>query len=143
MFQAAAKVVVCAPSLSQLGECCPCPSLLQEEPAALRVSEAFQGLVRSVRSQKENLFLSVNDGSSLQPLQITFSFSFSFFFKSRLLTFGSAIEATGCLKKSPNPKQPVELQAERIHVVGKCNPVDFPFKIKERHGLEYIRHFLI
>lgn len=33
----------------------------------------FQGWVRSVRSQKEHLFLHVNDGSSLQPLQIVAS----------------------------------------------------------------------
>ncbi|CAG5999738.1 unnamed protein product [Menidia menidia] len=51
----------------------------------------------------------------------------------------SAIEVTGTLKKSPHPKQPVELEAHQIHVVGECNPVDFPFKIKERHSLEYIR----
>uniref|UniRef100_A0A3Q3EUE2 asparagine--tRNA ligase n=1 Tax=Kryptolebias marmoratus TaxID=37003 RepID=A0A3Q3EUE2_KRYMA len=98
----------------------------------------LQGWVRSVRSQKKNVFLHVNDGSSLQSLQIVG------FFPSlnlRLLTFGSAVEVTGVLKKSPHPKQPVELEAEQIHVVGKCNPVDFPFKIKERHSLEYIRQF--
>lgn len=50
-------------------------------PLILRVSQAMsgielgadvtvQGWVRSVRSQKENLFIHVSDGSSLDPLQI-------------------------------------------------------------------------
>lgn len=41
----------------------------------------------------------------------------------RSLTFGSTVEVTGVLKKSPHQKQPVELEADHIHVVGECNPV--------------------
>ena len=40
---------------------------------------------------------------------------------SSLLTFGSAVEVTGCLKQSPSRKQPVELLADRINVVGGCD----------------------
>lgn len=112
----------------------------------LRVSEALsgaqlgadvkvQGWVRSFRPQKNNIFFHVNDGSSLQSLQIVAEAKLN----DPSLTFGSAVEVTGVLKKSPHQKQPVELEAEHIRVVGECNPVDFPFKIKERHSLEYIR----
>lgn len=52
-------------------------------------------------------------------LRIFFCFSHKF----RLLTFGSAVEVTGILKKSPHQKQPVELDAKQINVVGECNPV--------------------
>uniref|UniRef100_A0A3B4ATB5 asparagine--tRNA ligase n=1 Tax=Periophthalmus magnuspinnatus TaxID=409849 RepID=A0A3B4ATB5_9GOBI len=89
------------------------------------------GWVRSVRSQKENLFFHVNDGSSLQSLQIIAS--------SNL--FGSAVEVRGVLKKSTHPKQPFEVEAEDIQIVGKCDPVEFPFKIKKRHSPEYVRQF--
>ncbi|XP_070826323.1 asparaginyl-tRNA synthetase [Chaetodon trifascialis] len=120
----------------------------QKTPAKLRISEAVsgaetgasvrvQGWVRSVRAQKTNLFLHVNDGSSLQSLQIIASSELT----DPLLTFGSAVEVTGTLKKSPHQKQAVELEADQIRVVGKCNPAEFPFKIKERHSLEYIRQF--
>uniref|UniRef100_A0A3Q3VK37 Aminoacyl-transfer RNA synthetases class-II family profile domain-containing protein n=1 Tax=Mola mola TaxID=94237 RepID=A0A3Q3VK37_MOLML len=95
------------------------------------------GWVRSVRPQKKNLFLHVNDGSTLQPLQIVASSGLD----DPLLTFGCAVEVTGTLKQSPHQKQLVELEADQILVVGECNPVDFPFKIKERHNLEYIRQF--
>ncbi|XP_038842862.1 probable asparagine--tRNA ligase, mitochondrial isoform X1 [Salvelinus namaycush] len=120
----------------------------QKTPRKLRICEAIshlevgtkikvQGWVRSVRPQKENLFLHVNDGSSLQSLQVVASSELN----HRLLTFGSAVEISGSLVTSPSRKQEVELQADQIDVVGECNPVDFPFKIKEKHGLEYIRQF--
>uniref|UniRef100_A0A6Q2YFB0 Aminoacyl-transfer RNA synthetases class-II family profile domain-containing protein n=1 Tax=Esox lucius TaxID=8010 RepID=A0A6Q2YFB0_ESOLU len=120
----------------------------QKPPKKLRICEAVsssdmgtnvkvQGWVRSVRHQKQNLFLHVNDGSSLQSLQVVASSQLN----HRLLTFGSAVEVSGLLVKSPSRRQEVELQANQIHVVGECNPVDFPFKVKERHDLEYIRQF--
>ncbi|KAM6933340.1 asparaginyl-tRNA synthetase [Xenentodon cancila] len=120
----------------------------EKSPAKLRVSEALadaelgkkitvQGWIRSVRAQKNNVFLHLNDGSSLQSLQVVARAELS----DSSLTFGSAVEVRGALKKSPHQKQPVELDADQIRVVGECNPVDFPFKIKERHPLEYIRHF--
>ncbi|XP_047450226.1 probable asparagine--tRNA ligase, mitochondrial [Mugil cephalus] len=120
----------------------------EKTPTKVRVSEALsrtelgtnvkvQGWVRSVRPQKTNVFLHVNDGSSLQSLQVVASPELD----DPLLTFGSAVEVTGVLKKSPHQRQPVELEAKQIRVVGECNPVDFPFKIKERHSLEYIRQF--
>ncbi|KAG7471171.1 hypothetical protein MATL_G00121580 [Megalops atlanticus] len=120
----------------------------QKSPQKLRVTEALssqelganikiKGWVRSIRSQKELLFLHVNDGSSLQSLQVVASSELNV----RGLTYGSAVEISGDLVKSPHKKQNVELQATHIQVVGECNPVDFPFKIKERHGLEYIRQF--
>uniref|UniRef100_A0A3B4FPQ1 Asparaginyl-tRNA synthetase 2, mitochondrial n=1 Tax=Pundamilia nyererei TaxID=303518 RepID=A0A3B4FPQ1_9CICH len=110
---------------------------LSRKKIQINQSYALWGWVRSVRAQKANVFLHVNDGSSLQSLQVVASSELS----DPLLTFGSAVEVTGILKKSPHQKQPVELDAKQINVVGECNPVDFPFKIKERHGLEYIRQF--
>ncbi|XP_064414040.1 probable asparagine--tRNA ligase, mitochondrial isoform X2 [Latimeria chalumnae] len=97
----------------------------------------IQGWVRSVRSQKAVLFLHVNDGSSLQNLQVVADPNVG----CRELMFGSAVEVCGKLVKSPHEKQGVELQAADIKVVGTCDPVAFPFKIKERHDLEYIRQF--
>ncbi|NXB09940.1 SYNM protein, partial [Cnemophilus loriae] len=104
------------------------------EPAdAVRV----QGWVRSVRSQKEVLFLHINDGSSLESLQVVADPSL----EKRDLTFGSAVEVQGKLVKSPHRMQNMELQAETIRVVGPCDIWAFPLKMKERHPLEYVRQF--
>ncbi|NXJ85786.1 SYNM protein, partial [Trogon melanurus] len=93
------------------------------------------GWVRSVRSQKEVLFLHINDGSSLENLQVVADPSL----ESRDLTFGSAVEVLGELVKSPHKVQDVELRAEAIRVVGPCDSRSFPLKVKERHPLEYLR----
>ncbi|OXB78072.1 UNVERIFIED_CONTAM: hypothetical protein H355_013621 [Colinus virginianus] len=121
---------------------------------ALRAREAagevkVQGWVRSVRSQKEILFLHINDGSSLESLQVVADPSLqnrwlvncccSWFCSD--LTFGSAVEVQGKLVKSPHKMQNVELQAGAIHVVGPCDTLSFPLKFKERHPLEYVRQF--
>ncbi|NWJ09949.1 SYNM protein, partial [Crypturellus undulatus] len=95
------------------------------------------GWVRSVRSQKEVLFLHINDGSSLESLQVVADPSL----ETRDLTFGSAVEVQGKLVKSPHRMQNMELKAETIRVVGPCDVWSFPLKMKERHPLEYIRQF--
>ncbi|KAK7882999.1 hypothetical protein WMY93_029173 [Mugilogobius chulae] len=91
--------------------------------ASLGADVTVQGWVRSVRSQKENLFFHVNDGSSLQSLQVIASSNLN----STLPTYGSAVEVRGILKKSPHPKQPFELEAKEIEIVGECNPVEHGF----------------
>ncbi|XP_071990082.1 asparaginyl-tRNA synthetase isoform X2 [Engystomops pustulosus] len=97
----------------------------------------IQGWVRSVRSQKDVLFLHVNDGTSLESLQIVAEPRL----KNSAISFGSSVEICGTLVKSLSKKQNVELKAEAIHVIGECDSKDFPFKIKEYHPPEYIRQF--
>ncbi|XP_030055948.1 asparaginyl-tRNA synthetase isoform X2 [Microcaecilia unicolor] len=96
-----------------------------------------QGWVRSVRSQKEVLFLDINDGTSLQNLQVVADPKL----ESRDLCFGSSVDVQGKLVKSHHRKQNVELQAEDIRVVGSCDSIAFPFKLKERHAADYVRQF--
>ncbi|XP_074073092.1 asparaginyl-tRNA synthetase isoform X2 [Macrotis lagotis] len=81
-------------------------------------SVQVQGWVRSVRSQKEVLFLHINDGSSLEHLQIVADPSLD----NSDLSFGSSVEVQGVLVKSPYKKQNVELKADRIEVIGHCDP---------------------
>ncbi|XP_076964451.1 asparaginyl-tRNA synthetase-like [Callospermophilus lateralis] len=96
-----------------------------------------QGWVLSVRSQKKVLFLHVNDGSSLESLQVVADSNFD----NRELTFGSSVEVLGQLVQSPSKRQNVELKAEKIEVIGNCDAKAFPTKYKERHPLEYMRQY--
>nr|XP_006979959.1 probable asparagine--tRNA ligase, mitochondrial isoform X1 [Peromyscus maniculatus bairdii] len=96
-----------------------------------------QGWIRSVRSQKEVLFLHVNDGSSLESLQVVADSNFD----SRELAFGSSVQVQGQLVKSLSKRQNVELKAEKIEVIGNCEAKAFPIKYKERHPLEYLRQY--
>eukprot|EP00079_Xenopus_tropicalis_P011066 XP_002936592.2 PREDICTED: probable asparagine--tRNA ligase, mitochondrial isoform X1 [Xenopus tropicalis] len=97
----------------------------------------LQGWVRSVRAQKEVLFLHINDGSSMENLQIVAEPDL----KNSSVSFGSSVEVQGMLVKSLHKKQNVELKAEGIRIIGPCDSVDFPFKLKERHSPEYVRQF--
>ncbi|KAJ6664881.1 hypothetical protein lerEdw1_005853 [Lerista edwardsae] len=96
-----------------------------------------QGWVRSVRSQKDVLFVHVNDGSSLESLQVVAAPRL----EPRELTFGSSVEVQGKLVKSLHKGQKVELAAENIRVVGPCDVLTFPLKYKTRQSLEYLRQF--
>ncbi|OCT93295.1 probable asparagine--tRNA ligase, mitochondrial [Xenopus laevis] len=97
----------------------------------------LQGWVRSVRAQKEVLFLHINDGSSVENLQIVAEPDL----KNSGVSFGSSVEVQGILVKSLHKKQNVELKAEDLRIIGPCDSVDFPFKLKERHSPEYVRQF--
>ncbi|XP_028656138.1 probable asparagine--tRNA ligase, mitochondrial isoform X2 [Erpetoichthys calabaricus] len=83
----------------------------------------IQGWVRSIRSQKEVLFLHVNDGSCLQNLQVVADPSLH----DRKLTFGSAVQISGALVKSLHKGQDVELHASDIRIIGSCDPLDNGF----------------
>ncbi|XP_069615448.1 asparaginyl-tRNA synthetase isoform X2 [Ranitomeya imitator] len=97
----------------------------------------IQGWVRSIRSQKEILFLHVNDGSTLESLQIVGEPHH----KLSAISFGSSVEVCGSLVRSPGKSQNVELKVEDIRVLGGCDSQDFPLKVKERHPPEYVRQF--
>uniref|UniRef100_A0A6J0VKL5 asparagine--tRNA ligase n=1 Tax=Pogona vitticeps TaxID=103695 RepID=A0A6J0VKL5_9SAUR len=126
----------------------PCPKHAVT-PKLLRVREALevqkpagrdvkvQGWVRSVRSHKEVLFLHINDGSSLESLQVVADPRL----ESRELSFGSSVEVQGKLTESLHKKQNVELVAENIRVVGPCDPLAFPLIYNTRQSLEYLRQF--
>ncbi|XP_051843172.1 probable asparagine--tRNA ligase, mitochondrial isoform X2 [Antechinus flavipes] len=124
----------------------PCPKSVQLPRVSIRdalVSQEpgenvkVQGWVRSVRSQKEVLFLHINDGSSLEHLQIVAD---PILFKSNL-TFGCSVEVQGVLVKSPYKKQNMELKADKIDIIGHCDSKTFPFKYKERYPLEFTRQY--
>ncbi|XP_053241146.1 probable asparagine--tRNA ligase, mitochondrial isoform X1 [Podarcis raffonei] len=126
----------------------PCPKHAAT-PKLLRVREALevrdpagqdikvQGWVRSVRSQKDVLFVHMNDGSSLENLQVVADPGLG----PSELTFGSSVEVQGKLIKSPHKRQNVELAAENIRVVGPCDVLAFPLKYKTHHPLDYLRQF--
>lgn len=61
------------------------------------------------------------------PLPVSYALLFINSFvcagRIRLLTFGSAVEISGDLVKSPHKKQNVEVKADQIRVIGECNPV--------------------
>lgn len=91
-----------------------------------------------VRTFRNNQFLSINDGSCLDPIQIVLSLnSFPETLLKRLNT-GSSIVGKGILVESLGGKQKVEIKASELEILGDCDPEKFPLQPK-KHSLEFLR----
>ena len=113
-------------------------SLFEATPAAGAGKITVSGWVRTVRDSKAFAFIELNDGTYFKNLQIVCEDGLTEDFKAvPRITLGSAIEATGMLVATPGMKQPFELKADRITVVGACDP-EYPLQ-KKRHTFEYLR----
>ena len=96
------------------------------------------GWVRTVRDSKAFGFIELNDGTYFKNLQIVLEDGLTEDFASIVkTTLGSAIRATGELVLTPGMKQPFELKAKKVEILGMCDP-SFPLQ-KKRHTFEYLR----
>ena len=95
------------------------------------------GWIRSNRDSKKIGFITLNDGSCFQTLQLVYSSDLDNFAEAAKLNIGSAVIATGTIVMTPNAKQPFEMQVEKIEVEGASSP-DYPLQ-KKRHSFEYLR----
>ena len=95
-----------------------------------------KGWVKSFRQSKKFSFLVLNDGTTQKDLQIIVDGTLDTYEEVLKLTMGSSVEVEGLLVASQG-KQPVEMQAKRVHIF--CiNPEDYPLQKKET-SLEYLR----
>jgi asparaginyl-tRNA synthetase len=95
-----------------------------------------KGWVKSFRQSKKFSFLVLNDGTTQKDLQIIVDGTLSNYEDVIKLTLGSSVEVEGLLVASQG-KQPVEMQAKRVHTF--ClNAEDYPLQKKET-SLEYLR----
>ena len=95
------------------------------------------GWIRSNRDSKKIGFITLNDGSCFQTLQLVYSNELENFAQAAKLNIGSAVIATGTIVLTPRAKQPFEMQVEKIEVEGASSP-DYPLQ-KKRHTFEYLR----
>ena len=97
-----------------------------------------KGWVRTRRGNKNVIFIAVNDGSTIHNIQVVADpNSFDEVLVKRIQT-GSSIAITGKLVASQGSGQPVEVQADKIHVYGEADPDTYPLQ-KKGHSLEFLR----
>ncbi len=112
--------------------------LFHQPPTETLTDVSVSGWVRTVRDSKAFGFIELNDGTYFKNLQIVLEDGKTADFANALkVTLGSAIRAKGDLVPTPGMKQPFELKAKEIEVVGLCSP-DYPLQ-KKRHSFEYLR----
>ncbi len=97
----------------------------------------LHGWVRTVRDNKSFGFIELNDGSYFKNIQVVFANNLSNFADIAKIGLGSSMVVTGEVVESPGAKQPFELKAEAIEILGD-SPEDYPIQ-KKRHTLEYLR----
>ena len=97
-----------------------------------------KGWVRTKRGNKEIAFIALNDGSTVKNLQIVVDKNEeSEKILSRIST-GACISVSGSLVESVGSGQAVEVHADKVEVLGECDPMRFPLQKKDT-SFEYLR----
>jgi len=97
-----------------------------------------KGWVRTCRENKHVSFIMLNDGSTIQNLQIVADAGkFSEDLLKRVTT-GASLSVVGKIVKSEGTGQAVEVHAETIEILGDCDPDTYPLQPK-KHSLEFMR----
>ena len=96
-----------------------------------------KGWVRTRRGNKNVQFVALNDGSTINNLQIVFDLSKFSEESLKNITTGSSIHVEGELVASQGSGQSVEVLAEKLEVYGTA-PSDYPLQ-KKGHTMEFLR----
>lgn len=110
--------------------------VLKSEPSIIEIQ--VKGWVRSFRS---NRFIALNDGSTIKNLQCVVDFEKFDEALLRRINVGAAISVTGILTESEGQGQAVEIQVNKIEILGDAHPDDVKLTIlsPKRHALETLR----
>ncbi|MEB3209918.1 MAG: asparagine--tRNA ligase [Leptolyngbyaceae bacterium] len=101
-------------------------------------SLTIQGWVRTKRELKEFAFIEVNDGSSMNGLQVVVNQGTPGFDVLDRITTGTSVEVAGTLVPSPGKGQQIEMQANTVTIYGEADADTYPLQ-KKRHSFEFLR----
>ena len=93
--------------------------------------------VRTNRAQAQFGFLNVNDGSCLANLQVVYDSKLANFEEISKYRVGVSVLVKGNVVLTPNAKQPLEVHATEVMMLGDC-PENYPIQPK-RHTREFLR----
>ncbi len=91
-----------------------------------------------VRSFRNNQFIALNDGSTINNVQVVVSLDTDEAIVKRLTT-GASISVDGMVVASLGKGQKVEIKADKVEILGDCDTEKFPLQLKNRPSLEYLR----
>jgi len=97
-----------------------------------------KGWVRTRRGNKNVQFVALNDGSTINNLQIVFDLAKFPEDTLKPVTTGSSIHVQGMLVESQGKGQSVEIQAGELEIYGTADPAEYPLQ-KKGHSLEFLR----
>ncbi len=97
-----------------------------------------KGWVRTKRGNKNVSFIALNDGSTINNIQVVADIEKFGDDYLKPITTGACISVTGTLVESPAQGQSVEVHAEAIEIYGTADPATYPLQ-KKGHTLEFLR----
>lgn len=99
---------------------------------------AVKGWVRTKRGNKNVAFIALNDGSTINNIQIVCDVASFDEQIMKQITTGACICVKGDLVPSQGAGQSVEVQAREIEVYGVADPETYPLQ-KKGHSMEFLR----
>ncbi len=112
--------------------------LKETEKIGLNNTVNVKGWVRTKRGNKNVAFIALNDGSIVHSIQIVADVAN---FDEELLkqiSTGACLSVTGKLVTSVGSGQGIEIQAEKIELLGTADPQTYPLQ-KKGHSMEFLR----
>ncbi len=91
-----------------------------------------------VRTFRNNQFIALNDGSTINNIQLVIDFNEYDDKTLKRINPGTAISATGELVESLGKGQKVEIKVDKLVILGGSDPEKYPLQPK-RHSLEFLR----
>lgn len=109
--------------------------LLKREPGG---DTLVKGWVRTKRGNKNIAFVALNDGSTVNNIQIVFDMNNFSENDLKPVTTGACIGVKGALVASQGSGQSVEIQAKELEVYGTADSETYPLQ-KKGHSMEFLR----
>ena len=97
-----------------------------------------KGWVRTKRGNKNVAFIALNDGSTINNIQVVVDPTSFDPEMLRRITTGACIGVQGQLVASQGAGQSVEVQARNIEIYGEADPDSYPLQ-KKGHSMEFLR----
>jgi len=97
-----------------------------------------KGWVRTKRGSKNVAFIALNDGSTINNIQIVVDVNSENEEKLAKIHTGASLSVEGKLIKSEGKGQTVEIVAEKLDILGVADPDEYPLQPK-KHSLEFLR----
>lgn len=110
--------------------------VLAREPIGEELT--LMGWVRTKRASKNVAFIALNDGSTINNIQVVADVEQFGEEVLKKVTTGASIAATGKLVASQGAGQSCELIAASIEIFGEADPEKYPLQPK-KHSLEFLR----
>jgi asparaginyl-tRNA synthetase len=110
--------------------------LLKREDFGTEVN--IKGWVRTRRGNKQVSFVALNDGTTINNVQVVIDLANFDEETLKPITTGACINVNGRLVESQGQGQRAEIHANEIEIYGTADPIAYPLQ-KKGHSLEFLR----